>query len=128
MKVAILFSTLLLIGVCWALPAEGNQAPPTKVADKVSYKIDSKANFSNKTIKSVARSLSHPSKSLNVNYKEAHDDSMQHLLITSYEKCIENRKNNFCYPGNVIVVCVESYSRAEIESAVKFALMMNRKA
>jgi hypothetical protein len=130
MKVINILLLTLIVGVCWASPAD-NLVPwtptTTKVIHNVPYKIDTNANFSNATMSSVKTNLRHPSRSLDVKYVEAKDES-SYLLITSYEKCIENRKNNFCHSGNIVLVCVETHSKEEIKSATKFALEMNKRA
>jgi hypothetical protein len=129
MKVNILLLTLI-VGVCWAAPADNlvpwTSTTRTEVIQHVPYKIDSEVTFSNKTMKGINSVLNNKSKYSSWRYKEVEGESI-YVLITSDNKCMENRVNNVILPSHVVIACIKSYARGEIHSATRTAVELHRR-
>ncbi|KAG5685081.1 hypothetical protein PVAND_014282 [Polypedilum vanderplanki] len=125
MKILLIF---FLFGVCFAnkLTPWSSQTQ-TKVIFNVPYKIDTDANFSNSTMKAIKSDLKSTAHKLNVVYKAVENESI-YLLITSLEKCAENRLNNVNNPNNEIIICVDSSrSKSNLYISTLMGIEMNKK-
>jgi hypothetical protein len=146
MKVKTILVLTVLVGACWATAPDGDLVPWTsspkvvELVENVPYEIDSEANFSDRRLSRVesflkrnnsktskkSKSYKYKNEEGDYKYKERENEHV-YLFITSYEKCIDNRVNDFSYPTNVVVVCANSFPNTDIEEARKMARKINQK-